>query len=85
MRAIGLKLALIAARSEPGFGFLPPKKRDGLGARETDRVRAAADCGLDGVLDVPAGVKLLAPGFGLNSSAFTLNLLETAEVGVVIA
>lgn len=38
--------------------------------------------GLEATLGFPTGVKELAAGFGLNSMAFTLNLLETAEVGV---
>lgn len=38
--------------------------------------------GLEATLGLPTGVKELAVGFGLNSIAFTLNLLDTAEVGV---
>lgn len=38
--------------------------------------------GLELALVFPPGWKVLAAGFGLNSCARTLNLLEMAEVGV---
>lgn len=60
---------------------MAPKKIDGLGARETDRV-LGPDFGLADMTDAPPGVNVLAAGFGLNSSALTLNFVETAEVGV---
>ncbi len=60
---------------------MTPKNADGLGARETDLV-LAFDLGLEETLDVAAGVKALAAGLGLNSRAFTLNLIEAADVGV---
>ena len=78
---IGLKLSLIDSRSAAGFGFREPKNSEGLGARDTERV-LSLDIGLDGGFDVPAGLKAGAAALGLNSIAFTLNLEDTAEVGV---
>lgn len=72
---------MIDGLSRTGTGFLEPKKTDGLGARETDRV-LGPDLGLADITDAPPGVKELAAGFGLNSSALTLNLVETADEGV---
>lgn len=68
-------------RSDGANGFLFLKKADGEGAR--DVVCAfALDLGLEATLGLPTGVKELAFGLGLNSSAFTLNLVEMADVGV---
>jgi hypothetical protein len=79
MRLIGLNWSLIDGRSEIGRGFFAPKKTEGLVTRETERPLTNDDG-----LDEAPGVKVLAAGFGLNSMAFTLNLLETAEVGVCV-
>ena len=67
--------------SDAGRGFFAPKNTLGLGARETDRVRGP-DFGLADITDAPPGVKVLAAGLGLNSRALTLNLVDTADVGV---
>jgi len=75
-----LKWFVIEGRSDRGRGFFLPKKADGEGAREV--LTLTLERGLEATLGFATGVKELAAGFGLNSIAFTLNLLETAEVGV---
>ena len=78
---MGLKPSLIDGLSAAGFGLREPKNMEGLAARDTDRVRCI-EAGLDGVLEVAAGLKAGAFTFGRNSMALTLNFVETAEVGV---
>lgn len=77
-----LKLSSMDGRSAAGFGLREPKKADGLAALETDRVLCTDD-GLDGAFEGAVGLKVGALAFGLNSMALTLNLVETAEVGVL--
>ena len=67
-----LKLSSMDGRSVAGFG---------LRELETDRVLCMDD-GLDGAFEGAVGLKVGALAFGLNSMALTLNLVETAEVGV---
>lgn len=67
--------------SPVGIGFRRPKNSDGSGTRETDRV-VSLDLGLEGGLELPAGLKAGAAALGLNSDALTLNLRDTADVGV---
>lgn len=78
---IGLKLSSIDGRSAAGLGLREPKNADGLAAREIDRVLWTDD-GLDGAFEGAVGLKVGALALGLNSMAFTLNFVETAEVGV---
>ena len=56
---------------------MPPKKADGLVARDMDRPGTNGE-----EFDEAPGVNVLAAGLGLNSKARTLNLVDAAEVGV---
>ena len=73
---------MIEGRSDGGNGFRSPKNVEGLGARDTGRVFTLDDLGLDATLGSTVGLKELAAGFGLNSKALTLNLADSAEVGL---
>lgn len=78
MRLIGLKALPNEARSDGGFKSV---------ANWTGVVDGAATLGrLDtsGLAFAPPGVNALAPGFGLNSIALTLNLLDAADVGLIM-
>lgn len=81
MRGKGLKWSRKAGRSDAGFGFFAPKKLEGLAVPDTDRA-GSIGLGLEGAIDVPAGVKAGAATFGLNSDALALNFADTADVGV---
>ncbi len=77
----GLNSSIIEGLSPAGTGFLSPKKSLGLGARDvglTFELGLELEVGLDN----PGSWKTFAVGFGLNSCAFTLSLMEAAEVGV---
>lgn len=67
--------------SDAGLGFLFPKKFDGLALPGLARA-VSIGLGLEGATDEAAGVKVGALAFGRNSDAFTLNFVDTAEVGV---
>lgn len=77
----GLKFSRTGSRSESGFGFLAPKKTEGVGARDKGRA-LGVDLGLGALAGSPVGLNVLAAGFGRNSVALTLNFAEAAEVGV---
>ena len=77
----GLKCSKIEGFSAGGNGFLFPKKSLGLGSREAG-LTLTPDLGLDAVLGAPVGLKVFAAGLGLKSRALTLNLVDTADVGV---
>ena len=76
----GLKFSKIEGLSPGGKGFLPPKKSLGLGCRDAG-LTLTADRGLEVVLGA-VGLKVFAAGLGLKSRALTLNLADTADVGV---
>ena len=76
---MGLNWSLIDGLSEIGRSFFAPKNEDGLVAREKARPLENG-CGLD-TAEAP-GVKVFAAGFGLNSIAFALNLVDAADSGV---
>ena len=78
---IELKLSSMEERSLSGISLRSPKKAEGVGARETERVLTPV-LGLDAVLGSAPGLKALAAGFGLNSIALTLNLADVADVGL---
>jgi hypothetical protein len=78
---MGLKLSSTDGRSATGLGLREPKNADGLEALEIDRVLWIDD-GLDGAFEGAVGLKARALALGLNSMAFTLNLVETVDVGV---
>ena len=80
---IGLKLSNMEGRSLSGINLRSPKNAEGVGARETERVLAPV-LGLDAVLGFTPGLKAFAAGFGLNSIAFTLNLADVAEAGLLM-
>jgi hypothetical protein len=80
-RFSGLKFSNIEGFSPSGRGFLLPKKSAGVGSPDKG-LAMAFDLGLEAALVAPVGLKVFAAGLGLKSGALTLNLAETADVGV---
>lgn len=84
IRLIGLKASAKEGLSVAGFGFLPELKKfaGAAGVLGVDMLVLLLVAGP--VLAGPVGVNVLAAGFGLNSMAFTLNLVDALEVGLAM-
>lgn len=81
IRSTGLKFFMISSCSVAALGLRCPKNAVGLAVLATEATLPMGD-GLAALVDGAVGLK--AGAVGLNSRARTLNLVETADVGVSV-